>query len=106
MVFYKEVVIQLYKYRPFLVSKKYMLTKQLNYEIIYIQSRKLNKEIAMKFKVYFWEYERRWGSRLDFISEYDTYEEAAKVINEFNSENTDDPVPDWYMVARGPYEIK
>ena len=60
----------------------------------------------MKFKVNFWEYERGWGSRIDFTETYDTYEKAAQVRDEFNAKNTEKVVPDWYMVAKGPYEVK
>lgn len=52
-----------------------------------------------KYKVQIDEYERGWGSRLDEIKEFDTKEEADQFIIEFNSKNTDEKVPDWYMVA-------
>ena len=45
------------------------------------------------------EYERGWGSRVDETKSFVTREEADKFVNDFNSQNTDDPVPDWYMVA-------
>ena len=45
------------------------------------------------------EFERGWGSRVDETKSFATREEADKFVNDFNSQNTDDPVPDWYMVA-------
>ena len=45
------------------------------------------------------EYERGWGSRVDETKSFATKDEADKFVNEFNSKNTDDHVPDWYMVA-------
>ena len=62
-----------------------------------IMSKKRN------FKVEVWEYERDWGSKLDFTNYYDTYSKAEAFIEKFNSSNTDKKVPDWYMVAKGPY---
>jgi hypothetical protein len=54
----------------------------------------------MTFKVDFWEFERGWGSKVDHTKEYDTKEEAVKAINDFNAGNTEEEVPDWYMVAK------
>lgn len=39
------------------------------------------------------------GSRVDDIEYYDTDADAKKRIEEFNSKNTKETVPDWYMVA-------
>jgi hypothetical protein len=58
------------------------------------------EKTAFKFKVALWEYERGWGSRLDDIVEKDTYEEAIEYIKDFNKGNTEESVPDWYMIAR------
>lgn len=60
----------------------------------------------MKFRVEYWEYERGWGSKIEWVEDLDTYEQAIKYRDEFNSRNTKKEVPDWYMVAKGPYEIK
>jgi len=48
------------------------------------------------------ESERGWGQRLDETKEFPTYEKAEAFIKEFNSKNTEDTVPDWYMAATGP----
>jgi hypothetical protein len=60
----------------------------------------------MKFKVNFWEFESGWGRRLDSTEIFDSYEEAEKVKIEFNSQNTEEVVPDWYMLAEGPFPLK
>lgn len=57
-----------------------------------------------RFRVDFWEYERGWGAKIDFIEYFDTYEEADERAKKFNSGNTAKEVPDWYMVAQGPYD--
>lgn len=56
------------------------------------------------WKVDIMEYERGWGNRLDETKEFETYEEALAFRKDFNAKNTDDVVPDWYMVASGPYK--
>ncbi len=53
----------------------------------------------MKYKVYIMEYERGWGSRLEDTLQFDTQEEQEQYIKEFNAQNTETSVPDWYMVA-------
>ena len=55
--------------------------------------------MAIKHLVYLYEFEAGWGSRVDDIEEYDTYEEAEKRVEEFNAKNTELQTPDWYMVA-------
>jgi len=50
-------------------------------------------------KVAIYEYERGWGSKIDEIRDFPTYEEAQAFVKEFNSYNTKTTVPDWYMVA-------
>ena len=54
----------------------------------------------MKTKVYIWEFERGWGSKIDEVKEFPTREEAEAFAKEFNSANTSPTVPDWYMVAK------
>jgi hypothetical protein len=51
-------------------------------------------------KVYIIESERGWGSKVDSIKEFETKELAQAYIDEYNSENDKDYVPDWYMYAR------
>lgn len=58
------------------------------------------EKTAFKFKVNVWEYERGWGSKIDDVREFDTYELATDFIDKFNSSNTELVVPDWYMVAK------
>ena len=53
-----------------------------------------------KIIVDIWEYERGWGSRIDETKEFQTMEAAEDFIKEFNAENTELTVPDWYMVAK------
>ena len=53
----------------------------------------------MKYKATIMEYERGWGSRVDEVREFDTESERDAFIVEFNSHNTADTAPDWYMVA-------
>ena len=55
---------------------------------------------VFKFKVNIWEYERGWGSRIDERKEFDTKEEAEDFIVKYNSKNTEEVVPDWYMIAK------
>ena len=54
----------------------------------------------MSVKVEIIESERGWGSKIDEIREFDTREEAEEFVEEFNSHNNKDRVPDWYMYAR------
>ena len=58
-----------------------------------------NMTTKFKFCVDYWEYERGW-SRIDSSKEFDTYEEAVKDIEEFNSRNKEQNAPDWYMIAK------
>ena len=56
-----------------------------------------------RFAVDIIESERGWGRKLDSVETFATLEEAEKFQEEFNSQNTCDHVPDWYMVASNPY---
>jgi len=58
-----------------------------------------------KYRVDFWEHERGWGRRIDFQKFYDSKEDALNAIKEFNAQNTESTVPDWYMLAKGPYLV-
>lgn len=51
------------------------------------------------------EHERGWGSKVDEQLYFDNKEEAEEYILKFNSKNTAKVVPDWYMVAEGPYKL-
>jgi hypothetical protein len=62
--------------------------------------------MIMKWAVDLVEYEAGWGSRLDEVRLFDTFEEAEAYVKDFNSENTEATPPDWYMVANGPYRKK
>lgn len=55
--------------------------------------------MKFKFKVNIMEFERGWGSRIDEVKSFNSYEEAVAFIKDFNSLNTDITVPDWYMIA-------
>lgn len=54
----------------------------------------------MSVKVLIIESERGWGAKVDEVKEFDTKELAEAFIKEYNSKNTEDTVPDWYMYAR------
>jgi len=55
--------------------------------------------MKMNYKAVIMEYERGWGSRVDEVKEFDSELERDNFIEEFNSKNTEETVPDWYMVA-------
>ena len=52
------------------------------------------------------ESERGWGSKVDSVKYFDTYDSAAAYVKEFNAANVGDEVPDWYMVAQSPKLVK
>lgn len=56
-------------------------------------------ETKFKFKVNLIESERGWGSKIDETKEFDTMELAEAYIDAFNSKNTANSAPDWYMRA-------
>lgn len=62
-----------------------------------LRTRKIMSKPVVKVAI--WEYERGWGSRIDEVKEFGTKEEAEQYVLEFNSSNTAEVVPDWYMVA-------
>ena len=47
-------------------------------------------------KVLVIETERGWGSKVDEVKQFDTYEKAEEFVKEYNSYNTKKEVPDWY----------
>lgn len=57
----------------------------------------------MTWKVDICESERGWGQRLDETCEFTNYQEALEFSEDFNSKNTQDTVPDWYLYAGKPY---
>lgn len=50
------------------------------------------------YKGKFIESERNWGQDI-WINEYETEEEALKVVEETNAENTSITAPDYYIMA-------
>ncbi len=46
------------------------------------------------------ESERGWGQRIDSVKEFYDLKEAEKYVKKYNSRNTLEEVPDWYMYAR------
>ena len=62
--------------------------------------------MSQTFRVDLIEYERGWGSRIDDRLFFDDWDAAVKYVEKFNSENTDAVVPDWYMIADGPYRVE
>lgn len=57
------------------------------------------KNIPELYKVVIMEHERGWGSKVDEEKYFDNETEAKEFCKEFNSFNTAETVPDWYMVA-------
>lgn len=54
----------------------------------------------MTIKVFIIESERGWGSRVDEVREFDTHQAASDFATEYNSFNTAEEVPAWYMYAQ------
>ncbi len=52
-----------------------------------------------KTRVNIIESERGWGSKIDEVRTFPSLEEAEAFVTEFNSHNTEETVPDWYMRA-------
>lgn len=55
--------------------------------------------MAYKRQVFLIESERGWGSKVDEILYFDNDQLAKDYIKEFNSKNTANSAPDWYMRA-------
>ena len=55
--------------------------------------------MKIAYKVPVLESERGWGQKIDDYMICLTREIAKSFIEDFNSKNTADPVPDWYMKA-------
>lgn len=59
----------------------------------------------LAYRVFYTEYERDWGSRVDGYKDFEgenAQERAMQHTLDFNSKNNLDIVPDWYMVASAP----
>jgi hypothetical protein len=57
------------------------------------------------YRVYYTEYERGWGSRVDGFKDFEgttAFEDATTHVAEFNAQNNLPVAPDWYMVASAP----
>ncbi len=63
------------------------------------ESLKAPKPETRPVKVYIIESERGWGQKIDEVKEFDTLELAETFVTEYNSHNTEETVPDWYMRA-------
>lgn len=50
-------------------------------------------------KVYIWEMDSVMGRKLDEIKEFTSYDQAELFVNDYNSFNDKDTVPEWYMYA-------
>ncbi len=57
------------------------------------------------WKVVIIESERGWGQRVVEAKFFDNQKDAAAFVSEFNSENIEEHVPDWYMYATRPVRI-
>ena len=57
-----------------------------------------------QYRIFITESERGWGQKY-WHNDYDTYEEARRVIAEINSQNTALTAPDWYMQAEDRVEV-
>jgi hypothetical protein len=56
-------------------------------------------DLKTAYRVDLIEYERGWGSKIDETIYFDNETEARKYCEDFNSKNTVETVPDWYMIA-------
>jgi hypothetical protein len=67
---------------------------------------KKNEAKVGDWKVEIIESERGWGSKVDEVLYFTEQAEAATYVKEYNEKyNPPGPVPDWYMVAQGPYQV-
>lgn len=52
------------------------------------------------------ESERGWGSKVEDTFFFITQEEAKNFVKKYNQHfNSEDTVPNWYMVAESPYKL-
>ena len=59
-----------------------------------------------KWKVNIIESERGWGQRIDDTKFFDDYDEAVDWVKDYNKDNNQTIVPDWYMYATDPIPVK
>jgi hypothetical protein len=59
--------------------------------------------MAKKYEVHIIESEKGWGQKIDETKEFDTQEQADEFIRQYNSKNTAEVTPDWYMYAEANY---
>ena len=57
------------------------------------------------WKVGIIESERGWGQKVVEAKFFDNQKDAATFASEFNSENIEEHVPDWYIYATRPVRI-
>ena len=57
-------------------------------------------EDQLPFTVHIYEYERGWGSRHEGTHGFPTAEEADAFCVDYNKDNTDEVVPDYYWAAK------
>lgn len=60
----------------------------------------------MKFLVNIIESEAGWGQKVDEQMFFESADEAHRFVDDFNSENNKDTVPDWYMYAEDPVRVE
>jgi phage-related minor tail protein len=60
----------------------------------------MNTDKSSKIMVQIIESERGWGQRIDEVKEFDTYEKALAFVRDYNKDNNESTVPDWYMYAQ------
>ena len=61
-------------------------------------------KLSETWKVEIFESESGWG-KLEDVKFFDNQKEAATFAHEFNSVNTENETPDWYMYATRPVRI-
>lgn len=62
-------------------------------------------EDAEKWAVQIIESEKGWGQKIDEIKYFKSKAEADKFVEEFNSTNTSESAPEWYMQASDPVRV-
>lgn len=64
-------------------------------------------QINQAYRVDIIESERGWGSKIDETLYFDNEEEAKKYVKDYNEKyNSQEEVPDWYMIAEYVGPIK
>ncbi len=83
---------------PKLYTKKGMAEKYCVFEQEVVTFH-LVEEDQLPIKVAIIESERGWGAKVDQIRKFATVGEADAFVKEYNSGNTGESAPDWYMYA-------